>query len=121
MLQSQTILDVSKLVQSKKFLTREIALEIFEYIKATPSNKVDLDFTNIDFISRSFADQFHKEKLSFHEKFLTEIRVVNQNEEVFNMFSIVANTQNKVDRAVSQIIVVHFKERKTVKEFLYSI
>jgi hypothetical protein len=113
-------MNVSKLLDNNKLLTRETALELFQHVAETNCYTVELDFSDIEFISRSFADQFHKEKIRFFENQEKEVVVTKSNQEVIEMFVAVSKTQNKKERNHSEVLVIDFSSRKTIKEFLYS-
>ena len=66
--------------------TRSTAREIFNRTNKFKLKKVELDFTNIEFISRSFCDEFLKQK----EKSNKEVECTNINQEVKDMLKIVA-------------------------------
>jgi hypothetical protein len=52
---------IASIFKTNKLLTRESATDLFKLIALKQASKIYVDFENINFISRSFADQFHKE------------------------------------------------------------
>lgn len=102
-------------------VTREAATSFMLQIKKLPWNTIELDFSNIEFISRSFADQLHKEKIELWEANEKKVNVSNACEAVFQMLQAVSKTQNKPDRVIPDIEVLHFNDRKSLKAFLSSL
>lgn len=80
---------------NKTLHTREAAVLLLQAVAAHPCNTIELDFTDIDYISRSFADQFHSDKLSLAADSQKTIIVTNANEEVVRILQALARTQNK--------------------------
>lgn len=111
---------VSSLFPHDTLVTREVASLLFSYIEDVACNYIEADFSDIFYISRSFADQFHKEKIKFWESRQKEIVVVNANDDVFKMFQAVSKTQNS-SRASQHIPIIQLTGRKTLKDFLQSL
>ncbi|MFN8265053.1 MAG: hypothetical protein U0T11_03215 [Chitinophagaceae bacterium] len=101
--------------------TRDAAKQLLEWVEKDLCDHVELDFTDIDYISRSFADQFHAEKLELISKTNKTILVTNGNEDVIRMLQAVANTQNKKNRSIENIQVYNFTDWKILERFLLSI
>lgn len=72
--------------------TRESASKLVDMIKEEGECKVELDFTDIIFMSRSFADQFHKELYSSDHTI--DISIKNADVSILDMLRAVSNTQN---------------------------
>ncbi|WP_118193389.1 hypothetical protein [Albibacterium indicum] len=72
--------------------TREFASKLVDMIKEEGECKVELDFTDIIFMSRSFADQFHKELYSSDHTI--DISIKNADVSILDMLRAVSNTQN---------------------------
>jgi len=100
--------------------TREAMAVMLREIKKNPCNQVDLDFTGVEFISRSFADQFHEEKARLAEITGKEMIVTNANESVIDMLQAVSRTQNKSSRNLSNIPVYQYSDRNSLERFLIS-
>ena len=73
---------VSEYFNQNNLVTREYATLLIEKVMNAPCDVIELDFSNITFISRSFADQFHKEKVSLWESGKKEIHVINAERDV---------------------------------------
>ena len=115
---------VQKIVVSenaKNFLiTREAAVSIFSNINGNQNN-IEFDFENVEFMSRSYADQFYKLKTNFEQNQNARIQIVNANEEVINMLQIVAQTQNLTERKFEQVPIFKFSKIEMLSDYLFSI
>jgi hypothetical protein len=92
-----------------------------ELVEKDPCQKIDLDFSNVEYISRSFADQFHADKIKLAIEQQKSIIVTNANEEVINMLQIVAKTQNKIYRGYSNLPVYKYSTWNQLENYLLSI
>lgn len=115
---------VQKIVVSenaKNFLiSREAAVSIFSNINGNQNN-IEFDFENVEFMSRSYADQFYKLKTNFEQNQNARIQIVNANEEVINMLQIVAQTQNLTERKFEQVPIFKFSKIEMLSDYLFSI
>ncbi len=102
-------------------VTREAADFLFEQINLDTFYCVEIDFGEIQFISRSFADQFHKRKIELWENNTKEIIVENTHNDVLQMFKAVSRTQDRAIRETTNYPVVQFTTRRSLKEFLYNL
>lgn len=100
--------------------TREAALQITKQIQESTCKHVELDFQDVEFISRSFADQMHKEKIAFADLGVL-IVIVNASSSVMDMFRAVSNTQNAIDRQRQEIPVYKITNMDALSDYLYSI
>jgi len=98
--------------------TREAAMSLFQVVESDICDQVDLDFTGVEFISRSFADQFHADKISLSENTGKSIVVTNANVSVINMLQAVSRTQNKPVRHFANIPVYKYSDRNNLERFL---
>jgi len=53
---------VSDLVHSSSLVTRETARNLFSVISILPASTITLDFSNVDYVSRSFFDEINSQK-----------------------------------------------------------
>src|SRR5215218_10464461 len=88
--------------------TREAADQLLEITKSDPCQSIELDFSGVEYISRSFADQFHGNKLKMVELLQKTIIVANADEGVINMLQAVAKTQNKEYRGFRDVPVYKY-------------
>jgi len=100
--------------------TREAAVALLGLVEKDACDQVDLDFGGVEFISRSFADQFHADKIALSEKTSKIILVTNASESVIKMLQAVARTQNKAYREYASVPVFKYSDRATLERFLLS-
>ena len=81
--------------------TREGASRLAEIVKSdlADDNKVELDFQGVIFMSRSFADQFHKDLLTGNHAIDLEIK--NAESGIIEMLETVSKTQ-KTRKAINK-------------------
>ena len=105
----------------KNFLiSREAVSSLFDKLSNMDSN-LELDFSNVEFISRSYADQFYKAKSDFEKMHNSEIHIMNANEEVINMLHVVSKTQNSNERFFDKVPVYRFSKIDRLSDYLLSI
>lgn len=100
--------------------TREAANHIKTQILESKCKHVELNFQDVEFISRSFADQMHKEKSALADIGILII-MVNASSSIMDMFRAVSNTQHAVDRQRQEIPVYKITNMDALTEYLYSI
>lgn len=85
---------VSDLVHSTSLVTRETARNLFSAISRLPVSSITLDFSNVDYISRSFFDEVNsqKKKLSYLGKTVT---IVNLKDSLEQLQQIVQSTLDR--------------------------
>lgn len=94
--------------------SRDVIRDLSRMVKKLKSKKIDLDFKDVKFVSRSAAHELLilKEKLSMQK----DIKFVNSNSEVENMIRLVAS-----NRAVSKKEKIDFKvERISIHNLCHS-
>ena len=101
--------------------TRDAAKRLLQMVADSPCQQVELDFLNVQYISRSFADQFHADKMELIAITKKEIVVVNASESVVNMLQTVSRTQNKTCREESSLPVLKYTDWTQLENFLLSI
>ena len=108
---------------NKTLDTRDQAIRLFESLKDYCPNCGDLtlDFKDVDFMSRSFADQFHKEKMNWHAKINIKILVENENHQVNQILKSVSRTQKPVERPRTSVQARSFNSREQVFQFLSAL
>jgi hypothetical protein len=103
--------------------TREAADSFMDFVNTSSnSDIVELDFEQVEFMSRSFADQFHKirTRLLAQSRF-SAIDIVNASPVVIEMLQTVSRTQNKTDRHYETFPVYKFKEVNALQKFLSTL
>jgi len=116
LLQIQVVEEVSKFLN-----TREAATELMEAVRESSSKHIEFDFLNVDYMSRSFADQFHKEKVKLQNDMEVFIEIDNANEEIVNILRTVSNTQNKVKREYKVLPVFKYSDPVMLSDYLLSV
>ena len=108
--------------------TRDEAVKLFNffledkfYFKARP---IILDFANVEFMSRSFADQFYLLKKNWEFGNNTKIELQNYNKQIAEILAAVSNTQYSQENKrniKSEIKELQFGELKQFEEYLLAI
>ena len=92
---------VKKVLLSNEFgsniFTRNTISSFFEKINSINNKEIALDFSSIDFISRSCADEYLKRKQVSKKKIIE----VNMSKEVCSMFNAVQNQYKKAGFPIS--------------------
>lgn len=106
--------------------TRDEAIELknqsLHILSASPSNtKIIVDFLGVDFMSRSFADQFYKENRTLIENFSCEIILTNLDEQITEVMSAVSRTQNKTNRSFAESPIYSFTDREKLDNYLQAL
>jgi len=82
-------------VISPKLGFRDLAESFFHKLKKEKSDIIEIDFRNVEFISRSFAHEYLQRKKNFEK----EIREINVPNNVRNMFEYVLISIKKPQKA----------------------
>lgn len=107
--------------KAKNFqVSREAATSLFNELNNVDV-ELEFDFINVDFISRSYADQFYKAKMDWEKSHDAKAYIVNANEEVINMINVVSKTQNSTERFFENIPVYKFSKIDKLSDYLLSI
>jgi len=119
-MKGETAIQVSERL-GRTIHTREASNHLLQVVTAGNCRQVELDFANVAYISRSFADQFlaGKRKLAVEQQ--KSIVVTNANADVVNMLQAVAKTQNKNNPGTGAIPVYRFSSMSRLENFLCSI
>ena len=100
--------------------SREAATRLAEIVSEYSSSKyIELDFRGIEFMSRSFADQFHKE-LCLHEDHAFEIVIKNAEASIIHMLDAVSKTQTTRKSVKKTHQVASFNDLKQMESFMMS-
>lgn len=100
--------------------TREGATRLAEIIKAdlADDNKVDLDFHGVIFMSRSFADQFHKDLLSGNHA--VDLEIKNAETGIIEMLETVSKTQNSRKAINKSYRILSFNSMDKLRDYSFS-
>lgn len=106
--------------------TRDEAIKLFSFLfeDKTKQAFIVFDFTNVEFMSRSFADQFYQLKINCELGKNNKIQLQNYNKQIAEILEAVSNTQYNQDnkrKLKSEIKELHFAEMKQFEEYLLAI
>ena len=101
--------------------TREASTILMNLIEKESCGYIEVDFSQVDYISRSFADQFYFDKTRYTVEFKKNVIISNANESVIHMLSAVAKTQNKKPNAFLNIPIYKYSTQSQLENFLLSI
>lgn len=100
--------------------SREAATRLADMVREYSGDRqVELDFSGIEFMSRSFADQFHKE-LYLHDDDSFEIVIKNADAAIINMLNAVSKTQTKRKVVKKTHQVASYNDLKQMESFVMS-
>jgi anti-anti-sigma regulatory factor len=100
--------------------TREAATLLFVCVVENYAKSVVFDFSRVEFMSRSFADQFHKERMKLKEQEGLIIDLKDASESVRKMLLTVESTQNKKNRFYIELPVFRFSNDR-IEEYLQAL
>jgi hypothetical protein len=115
-----TTISVSELIGTMVH-TREASALLMRQIEKELCDYIELDFSNIEYISRSFADQLYFDKLNCAVEWKKNIIVSNANEAVMQMLNAVAKTQDKKRNSFANIPIYKYSSHSQLDNFLLSI
>lgn len=101
--------------------TRAAAAALFEIVKQHQSDCVEFDFDGVVFMSRSFADQFHKERLEMKVTNNLEIQISNADVSLRKILITVEETQSKKNRFYAELPVFNFTNEEKLVDYLWSL
>lgn len=107
--------------------TRDEAVKLFNIFLGDRSffkTSVILDFSNVEFMSRSFADQFYQLKKNWEFGNNTIIQLQNYNKQIADILEAVSNSQYNQEnkrKIKSEIKELQFDELKQFEEYLLAI
>lgn len=85
------MLSLSNTYQTTHFTTRTLAKSVYEDLLKLPESEQILDFTGVEFVSRSFMVQLY----SMLAKTRSQARFMHMNENVSKMLSLAVSALNK--------------------------
>lgn len=100
--------------------TRESATRLVNILKEEGklNSKIEIDFSGVIFMSRSFADQFHKD-LYVDEQHLN-LDIKNASFDVISMLRAVSNTQKKRKAISTSYNTLVFNSVSKLEDFSFS-
>jgi len=87
--------------------SRDEAIRLFSELKdyCVTYGDITLDFSDVIFMSRSFADQFHKEKLKWCNTSSVPIYIMNEIDQIHDILKAVSRTQKTSKKELSKISI----------------
>jgi hypothetical protein len=103
--------------------SRDEAIRLFAHLKeyCTICENLELDFSEVDFMSRSFADQFHKEKLEWIKNNNLVIKIKNVSTQIMEILQAVSKTQKSKIYCKADVSVYYYSESDSLFAFLNAI
>ena len=93
---SEKIININQLFFSQSLITRQIARDLYGMVTQMPEDSIILDFSGIDYASRSFFDEFN----SFENQFNLagkKVRIINLNDNLAPLYKLVReNTKKRI-------------------------
>lgn len=89
-------LQLSKILGNNIFTRRTIS-NFFEELNERKDNEIEIDFSNVEFISRSCADEYIKQKKESNKKIVE----VNMSNNVCTMFNVVKDQYERAGFSIS--------------------
>jgi hypothetical protein len=86
------LIQLERMYPSANIITRKTISDLYVKINKTKEDTIIFDFKNIDFMSRSCADEYVKQKKISKKK----ISEINQTADIQKMFAAVKKTQNYI-------------------------
>lgn len=99
--------------------TRESASQLVQLIREEYLDaKIELDFTDILFMSRSFADQFHKEIHQLDSEL--DLVLKNADIQITEILNAVSITQTKRKKVLKNYVTLQFNDLKKLNDYTFS-
>jgi predicted Zn-dependent peptidase len=113
---------IRQATRSRILRSREQATRLFTYFSSVYPRVKHVSFSGVEFISRSFADQFYKENVLFSKdkSFLT---ITDLNDDVKKMLEAVSRTQQpsvvapEEVKAIKVIYIRNHEDFKLIEQF----
>jgi anti-anti-sigma regulatory factor len=119
-MQPTHIIKIAELIDTNLH-SRDAAQILFENLDTLQTaNKIVLDFSDVIYMSRSFADQFHKE-MQKSIALGVVVEVLNCNDHVTEILKAVAKTQNSTNRQRPVLPYIEFANEKDFENYLLAI
>jgi anti-anti-sigma regulatory factor len=101
--------------------TREAAQILLHNLKNDNNAKITLDFSDVDFISRSFADSLIKKRNELMHSGSFEFKIQNASDSVMSMLESVEKTQHYKHRSQSSFRIIKYSEAELVANYFLSL
>lgn len=103
--------------------TREATYLVFKAIDLGNTKTIQLDFSGVEFMSRSFADEFYKYRRTLETENNIQIVLVNMNKDLSQMLQAVtnSNTIGKLEIETMKFNHIKFKTQEELSKYLSSL
>jgi hypothetical protein len=107
--------------------SRDEAVKLFNFLQVNYLSAVTvvLNFANVEFMSRSFADQFYQLKKNWELQKKSNIQLENPSKQINEILDAVSRSQynrdNKRQEIKRDITALHFTEMEEFEEYLSEI
>ena len=101
--------------ESVLLLLNKISKEVY----SGKENSIILDFTGIDFMSRSFADEFHKSVSN--GDFKATLSFENMNNDILSMLKMVEKTQTIRSGSIKKPSFIKIDNLETLDDYLFAL
>ncbi len=104
--------------------SRDEARKLFSYLSDQYNHPqaVVFDFDAVDFMSRSFADEFHKLKMAWSaEQNCSVIEIENADVQIIDILQAVAKTQRSRELNNTDRVLLSFTNTEQLSEYLLSV
>jgi hypothetical protein len=98
--------------------TREASSILMHRVQNDPCDHIELDFSSVDYISRSFADQFHFDQIKLTNELQKTIIIANASDAVTNMLQVIAKSENNINRKTEKVPVYKYSSQHQLENFL---
>lgn len=112
----KTTIDITAIL-SPDLKSRSAVSDLLLYIQNTNEKSVIIDFAKIEFVTRSFIDEFYNAFLKTKNASLN-VELINVSDDIQSIFDTVSHTQTKKKKVSSTGSVVKFDSVDEVRGFL---
>lgn len=110
-------------ILGKTLNSREAVYEVFRPINFSDFTSIQLDFKKVEFMSRSFADELFKYRLSLETEKNIYVNLVNINREISNILEAVSNSnlEGRSARKVSKVNHIKLNSQEALSNYLLAL
>jgi len=103
--------------------SRDEAIHLFDSLNSrhTELKEIELDFSYVDFMSRSFADQFYKEQVKWAQQNNIPLLITNASVQVIEILQAVSKTQKGKNGKVQDLPIYSFSKADQLSQYLQAI
>lgn len=102
--------------------TRDEASKLMRHVQSEYGaiNDIVLDFRDVAFMSRTFADQFYKERQSYIQAANIHLQIADADIQIIDVLQAVSKTQKK-ERSLTEYPVYTFVNENVLMDYLQTI